>query len=252
MFSRNPVFSKGFAYDDLDPSIFNGNGAESTSAGAPDTRHMTLEGTIVRTALLFIPLLASAVLAYLFAPPALLLPCLVVAFGLGLWATISKQVRPGVMFAYAILEGVALGLFSAYFEARYPGIVTQAVLATLVTAAAVFTLYRMRIVRATKRFTKIVLFAAAGYIVFLLVNLVFSLFGAGEGIGIYATPLGLIVAAFGAVLASAFLVLDFATIEEGVNAQAPERMEWRAAFGLMLTLVWLYIEMLRLISIARR
>ena len=90
------------------------------------------------------------------------------------------------------------------------------------------------------------------YLLFLLVNFGFALFGAGDGMGIYATPLGFLVAGIGALLAAGFLVLDFGTIEEGIEAKAPEHMEWRAAFGLMLTLVWLYIEMLRLIGMARR
>ena len=242
--SRNPVLSRGFAYDDLDPDIF--------SSGRTDQPPMTIEGVLQRVGIMFVPLLAVGVLAYLYAPPGLMLPALLVAFGLGLWASLSKKVRPGVMLGYAVAEGVVLGVFSAVFEARYPGIVAQAVLATLLTAGVVFALYRARIVRATARFKKIVLFAGIGYMVFLLVNFVFSLFGAGDGIGIYATPLGLAVAAFGATLASAFLVLDFDTIEQGVAQRAPAEYEWRAAFGLVLTLVWLYIEMLRLISIIRR
>lgn len=246
MGSRNPVLSRGFAYEDLDPNIF------STSEQPGLTRKMTVEGTVVKAGLMFLPLVSVAALSFLFAPPVLLLPALLVALGLGLWAGISKKVRPGVMFAYAVVEGVVLGIFSAVFEARYPGIVVQAVLATLLTAGVVFSLYRARVIRATKRFTKIVLFAGIGYMAFLAVNFVFALFGAGEGMGIYSSPLGLLVAAFGAVLASAFLVLDFAAIESGVETGAPEIMEWRAAFGLMVTLVWLYIEMLRLISIVRR
>ena len=246
MGSRNPVLAKGFAYEDLDPNIF------SAGEQAGFSRKMTVEGTVAKAGMMFLPLVAVAAVSFLFAPPVLLLPALLVALGLALWAGMSKKIRPGVMFSYAVVEGVVLGIFSAVFEARYPGIVVQAVLATLLTAGVVFVLYRARIVRATKRFTKIVLFAGIGYMAFLAVNLVFALFGAGEGMGIYSSPLALLVAAFGAVLASAFLVLDFAAIEAGVETGAPEIMEWRAAFGLMVTLVWLYIEMLRLISIVRR
>ena len=243
--SRNPVLKRGFAYDDLDPSIFAGG-------AAVDRPSMTVEGTLQKVAFMFAPLVVTAVLAYRYAPPVIALPALLVAVGLALWASLSKKVRPGVMLAYAVVEGVVLGVYSAIFEARFPGIVAQAVLATLLTAGVVFVLYRARIIRATPRFRKIVLFAAIGYIAFLLVNLVFSLFGAGDGVGIYATPLGLVVAAFGAVLASAFLVLDFDMIEQGVNQGAAQENEWRGAFGLTLTLVWLYIEMLQLIAILRR
>jgi len=193
-----------------------------------------------------------AALSYILAPPILLLPLVFVGLGLGFWASLSKTIRPGVMFAYAIVQGIVLGLFSRFFEQSYPGIVTQAVLATLLTAGVVLVLYRMRIIKATKRFTKIVLFAGIGYMIFIFANLLFALSGAGEGWGIYATPLGLVVAAIGAILASAFLVLDFAAIEKGIEEKAPEIMEWRAAFGLMVTLIWLYIEMLRILAILRR
>lgn len=244
MKSRNPVFTRGFAYDELSSGVI----VESTT----DRPAMTVEGVLQRVGLMFAPLVAVGALAYLYAPPVLALPALFVAAGLGFWAAMSQKSRPGVMFAYAIVEGVVLGVFSAIFEARYPGIVTQAVVATLLTAGAVFALYRARIVRATARFKKIVLLAGIGYALFLLVNFAFAVFGAGGGVGIYATPIGLAVAAFGAVLASAFLVLDFDAIEEGVSRRAPAENEWRAAFGLVLTLVWLYLEMLRLISIIRR
>jgi len=243
--SSNPIFAKGFAYNDIDPRVLGG-----VSQG--ERRPMTVEGVLQRVAIMFLPLIAIAILSYLYAPPILLFPSLFIALGLGFWASLSKKIRPTVMLAYAVVEGVVLGLLSALFEARYPGIVAQAVLATLLTAGAVFLLYRARIIRATAKFKKIVIFAAVGYLSFLLINFVFSMLGAGEGIGIYSTPLGLAVAAVGAVLASAFLVLDFDAIEQGVSSGAPEEYEWRAAFGLTLTLIWLYIEMLRLISILRR
>ena len=242
--SRNPVLSRGFAYDDIDPSVFAGNSA--------DRQPMTVEGVLQKVGFMFAPLLAVAVISYLYVPSAMLLPAIFLGIGLGLWASFAKHPKPGVILAYAVVQGVVLGGFSALFEARYPGIIAQAVTATLLTAASVFLLYRARIVRATAKFKKIVIFATVGYVAFLLVNFVFALFGAGEGVGIYATPLGLIVAAIGAVLASAFLVLDFDAIEQGVAQQAPRENEWRAAFGLTVTLIWLYIEMLRLISLIRR
>jgi len=213
---------------------------------------MTVEGVLQRVGFMFAPLLVTAVAAYLYAPPVFLLPSALIGFGLAMWGMMSKKTMPAVMLAYAAVEGVVLGVFSAVFEARYPGIVAQAVLATLLTAGAVFLLYRARVIRTTPKFKKIVLFAGVGYVMFLVVNFAFALFGAGGGVGIYATPLGLAVAAFGAVLASTFLVLDFDLIEQGVAQKAPAEMEWRAAFGLTLTLVWLYIEMLRLISLIRR
>jgi uncharacterized YccA/Bax inhibitor family protein len=110
-------------------------------------------------------------------------------------------------------------------------------------------LYRSGRIRVTPRFTRVLLGAALGYMAFLLVNLVLNLFGAGANL--WQGGFGLITAAFGTVLASLFLTLDFDEIERGVRAGVAEPEAWRAAFGLMVTLVWLYIELLRLISILR-
>ncbi len=128
-------------------------------------------------------------------------------------------------------------------------VVVQAVGGTLATFAAMLALYRFEVIRATPKFRKVLIMAAAGYLMFSLVNLVVSLVSNNS---VYEVGgLGLLVSAFGVGLAALFLVLDFDYVEQGIRNGLPERFAWTAAFGLVVTLVWLYLEILRLIAILR-
>ena len=141
---------------------------------------------------------------------------------------------------------------SHYYEGAYPGIVSQAVLATLAAFTGVLFAYRSGKIRVTPRFTRVMMGAMIGYLVLGLVSMVSSFTGVGNGMGLYGVSgLGLLLAVGGVALASFFLILDFDQIQKGISAGAPEQESWRAAFGLMVTLVWLYLEVLRLISILR-
>ena len=262
MESRNPVFSRneefargGYAtFDTRTPS----SGDLEQMYGAPtatsrDTGRMTYDDVIVRTATLFTILVATAAATY-FA----LNPTAVVVFGsmiiglvLGLVISFSKTVRPALILAYAAVEGVFVGSISdVYGSAFGPSIIFQAILGTLSAFAAMLVLYKIGAVRATPRFQRILLMAAVGYMVFAVVNLLgsaFDLFPSVYSVG----GLAPIVSAFGVVLASLFLVLDFDFIEQGVRNGVPEKFAWTAAFGLVVTLVWLYLEILRLLAILR-
>ena len=161
----------------------------------------------------------------------------------------SKSIKPGLVIAYAGLEGLALGTISHYYEAAYPGIVSQAVIGTVAAFAGVLVMYRNGTLRATPQFTRAVIGAAIGYFILGLASLIASFFGVGQGYGFYGVSgLGLLLAVAGVGLASLFLVLDFDQIEKGVAHKHPKYMEWFGAMGLMITLVWLYIEFLRLLS----
>jgi uncharacterized YccA/Bax inhibitor family protein len=261
MESRNPVFgrSEQFArgghatFDTRTPSA----GELQDMYGAPsattaDTRRMTIDDVVMRTASLFTVLLATAGVTYYVVKPenfGLILAAALIGFGLSLWISLSKTIRPAAMFVYAAVEGVFVGGISYVFEARYDGIVVQAVLGTLATFAAMLALYRFKVIRATPKFQRILMLAGAGYLVFSLINLGIALF---SGNSVYDVGgLGLLVSAFGVGLAALFLVLDFDFIDQGIRNGLPERFAWTAAFGLIVTLVWLYIEMLRLLSILR-
>jgi uncharacterized YccA/Bax inhibitor family protein len=152
--------------------------------------------------------------------------------------------------AYAVLEGIFLGTISWIFEMQYPGIVMNAVVGTLATAGAMFTAYSMGWVRVTGRFAKVMTFAIIGYAAFGLINMIVSLV-TGNG-GIYSSQFGWIAGLIGVGLAAFTLNLDFEDIKQGAAQGLPREFEWRASFGLLVTMVWLYLEVLRLLAIFNR
>jgi uncharacterized YccA/Bax inhibitor family protein len=164
----------------------------------------------------------------------------------------SKTIRPPLVIAYAALEGLALGTLSHFYESVYPGIISQAVIGTIAAFAGILIAYRSGKVRATPQFTRVIMGATIGYFILGFISLISSFFGVGRGYGFYGVSgLGLLLAVAGVGLASFFLVLDFDQIQRGVNSGVPEQESWRASFGLMVTIVWLYLEVLRLLSILR-
>ena len=235
---------------------------EMTPAATP----MTVNDVVVRTATLFVPLLITAYFAWtLQVGTGIVLIAMLVALGLGFWGALSKKVRPVVFLAYATVEGVVVGGFSFWMQeyvnqsqlmagnADPPNIVLQAVIGTLAAFVAMLFLYGTRIIKVTGRFKKMMAVAFLAYFGIAIVNLVAALFGVGGGWGLAGTGgLGLLLCVAGVALASFSLVLDFDAIETGVAAGLPEKESWRAAFGLTVTLVWLYLEILRLLAILNR
>ncbi|MFN9086240.1 MAG: Bax inhibitor-1/YccA family protein, partial [Gemmatimonadaceae bacterium] len=149
---------------------------------------------------------------------------------------------------YASLEWIFLGSISALYNLRFAGLPQQAVLLTIGVAAGVFLLYRFRVLRATEGFKRMMVASMMGIGLFYLGSLVLSLFGVNIGYFTSSGPLAIGVNLAIAGVAALNLVLDFDRIEEGVRLGAPKAMEWFAAFGLMVTLIWLYLELLRLLS----
>lgn len=263
MESRNPVFgrNKGFArggyatFDTRTPSSDDLQGMYDRPAATwRNTDRMTLDDVVVRTASLFgVLFVAAAGMFVLVEPTAPALPVLVfggaiVGLVLSLIISFSKKVRPALMFAYAAAEGIFVGGISLLFNTVYDGIVAQAVLGTLGAFAAMLALYKFNVIRATPKFTKILMIAGCGYLAFGLINmLVFWITGNSA----YNSPLGWLVAAVGVGLAAFFLVLDFDFVDQGIRNGLPQEYAWTAAFGLMVTLIWLYIEILRLLAILR-
>jgi uncharacterized YccA/Bax inhibitor family protein len=153
---------------------------------------------------------------------------------------------------YAALEGLALGGISALFEARYPGISVQAVMLTFGVFAALLFAYTSRLIRPSENFKLGVVAATGGIALVYLVSIGLSFFGITIPFLHDSGPIGILVSVVIVVIAALNLVLDFDFIETGVARGAPRYMEWYAAFGLLVTLVWLYLEMLRLLSKLRR
>jgi uncharacterized YccA/Bax inhibitor family protein len=253
MKSSNPVLGKAFnqpnnmQVDNLEQS-YNAPAASSIRTG-----RMTIEDVVAKTGFLFAILVVVGALAWSanLGQGALLIGFLG-GFVLAMIISFSKSIKPGLVVAYAALEGLALGTLSHFYESLYPGIVSQAVIGTIAAFAGVLFMYRSGRLRATPQFTRAILGAAIGYFILGLVSLIASFFGVGKGYGFYGVSgLGLLLAVAGVALASFFLVLDFDQIEKGVAAGVPEKESWRASFGLMVTIVWIYLEVIRLLSILR-
>lgn len=263
MESRNPVFNRADSFKRGGYATFETNGVAandleqmyaSPSATSVQTGRMTLDDVVVRTATLFAVLLATAGTTYFVLTPSpfLVFGSALVGFVLAMIASFGKP-KPGVMIAYAAVEGVFVGGVSTWYAEAFQGIVPQAVLGTLTAFASMLFLYKTGIVRNSPKFTRILMIAAVGYLAFALLNILLSMFNVGGWQNVYSMggPLPVLISAFGVVLASLFLVLDFDFVEQGVRNGLPRAYAWTAAFGLVVTLVWLYIEMLRLLAILR-
>ncbi len=244
------------------------------SAGAVETDRMTVEDTVWKTVGLFAILLVTAVVGWVWTmapvtaqnPAPTILPWIIGMLGgfvlsLAVIFGSRKKVRPALIFGYAAFEGLFVGGISAYFEFLWPGIVVQATLATLTVVGVTLALFASGKVRASKRATKIFMIAMIGYLVFSLINLGLMLFNvpiAGGAFGLYSQPSflfgipwGVIIGIFVVIMAAYSLVLDFDNIQQGVRNGAPRQFAWLGAFGIMVTVVWLYVEILRILAILR-
>jgi len=211
---------------------------------------MTVAGTVNKTALLFLILFVTATYAWNQGPAAggLILVGAIGGLVVALLTVWKKTWAPVTAPIYGAFEGLALGGISVFFESRYPGIVSQAVFLTFGTLAALLIAYRSGWIKATENFKLGVVAATGGIFFVYLISFVLGFFGISipliHGSGIFGILFSLSVV----VIAALNLVLDFDFIEQGAEQGAPKYMEWYAAFGLMVTLVWLYLEILRLLS----
>ena len=214
---------------------------------------MTIEGTVNRAGLLLAILAATATWTWMqtfrgVPVGGYLLGGLLGGFVVAIVTIFKPTWAPVTSPIYAALEGLALGGISAYFEAAYPGIVIPAVALTFGTLAAMLIVYRSRLIPVTENFKMGVAAATGGIAIFYLVALGLSFFNIRIPFLHEGTPLGIVFSLFVIVIAALNLVLDFDFIEQGAERGAPKFMEWYGAFGLMVTLIWLYLEILRLLS----
>lgn len=234
------------------------DGPISPWAGA---KVMTVGGTATATGVLLVLLLASATYGWMNTDVNLEgswnLPMMaIVGIIVGFVCAIVVAFKPGLARIlgpiYAIGEGVFLGAISKAYNENYNGIVIQAVGATLGVFAVMLVLYKSRIIKVTNRFRRNVIMATLGLGLFYLVSIVLSLFGVEVPFINSASLLGIGFSIFAAGLASLNLALDFDLIERGAKEGWPKQMEWFCAFGLLITLVWLYLELLRLLAKLQR
>ena len=260
MESRNPVFNRGgefkrggyATFDTRTPSATDLESMYSAPSATPvQTGRMTIDDVVMRTASLFGVLLVTAGLTYFVWQPTNLLPIIgaaLVGFVLAMIVSFSKTVRPPLMLAYAAVEGVFVGGISyVYANAFGEGIVPQAILGTLAAFGTMLVLYKTGVVRNSPKFTRVLMIAGISYLVFGLINLGFAVF-AGQSV-YNMGALGILISGAGVVLAALFLVLDFDFVEQGIRNGLPQQYAWTAAFGLVVTLVWLYLEILRLLAL---
>jgi uncharacterized YccA/Bax inhibitor family protein len=221
---------------------------------------MTLQGTVNKTGLLLLCVVATAAwtwgLSHSNTPEAAIpwmVGGLLGGFVVALVTIFKKTWSPFTAPLYALLEGLALGGISAVFEKTYPGVAIQAVGLTLGTLFVMLLAYKTGVVKATHGFKIGVIAATGGIAVFYLAEMVLSFFFHVQVPAINGSgPWGIAFSLFVVVIAALNLVLDFDMIETGVRGGAPKYMEWYGAFGMMVTLIWLYLEILRLLGKARR
>jgi len=211
---------------------------------------MTIQGTVSRAAMLLALLFAATLLTWN-APQeraSWIMIGAIAGFIVALITIFKKTLAPVTAPIYAVCQGVMLGGISSLFENRFPGIVMQAVLLTFGTLGALLLAYTSRLIRATENFKLGVVAATGGIALFYFVSWILGFFGVQIPMISGSGPVGIIFSAVIVVVAALNLVLDFDFIEQGAEQGAPKYMEWYAAFGLIVTLVWLYMEILRLLS----
>lgn len=278
MHSSNPVFarSEGFngraprqaqygypTYPGAGPSTGYGQPGytdpstwQTGTPGGPtvDQGRMTVDSVVMRTAMTLGLVVVVAALTWTLMPERFLgMAWMVGAFGgLGVALAVSfkRNVSPALVLTYALLEGLFVGALSKTFESLYDGIVMSAVIGTFVAAAGTLAAYKFFNITVTPKFRKIVTISMFSFVGLVLLD--FGLSFAGLDFGWNGlTGIGFVATLIGLVLGVLMLVLDFDFVERGVEAGLPERESWRAAFGLTVTLIWLYIEMLRLLAAFR-
>lgn len=234
---------------------------QAPSATTVDTGRLTYDDVIMKTGGLIALLIvvAGATWVAFDAMPMLYIAGAIVGFVLAMVNIFKKKISPGLITAYVVAEGVFLGGLSAMLNSIYPGVAIQAFLATVITFAVTLVAFKSGKIRVSAKSTKIFMIAMLGYFAFSLVNVGIMIFGSGaaassawglrSGVEVFGMPLGVVIGVLAVVLAAYSLVLDFDSIKRGVEQGAPAKFAWKAAFGLIVTLVWLYVEFLRIFAI---
>ena len=255
-FGQNPYGQPQNLSQDQLQDMYN-----APAAGRADVGRMTFDDVIVKTAACLGVLVAGAAVTLVVGmglATMLMIVGVLGGFVLGLVNTFKKQPSPALILAYAGLEGLFLGGLTRVLDGMYPGVGLQAVIGTLSVFAVTLLLFKSGKVRATPKAMRFFMIAMIGYAVFALVNMVMmmtgatdSMFGLRTQMEIFGIPLGVFIGLLAIGLAAFSLIMDFTSIEAGVQAGAPQRFSWTAAFGLTVTLVWLYVEIIRLLAILR-
>jgi uncharacterized YccA/Bax inhibitor family protein len=267
MATSNPAFSNSPAFSQSatkaiqwtqEPSAQQLDELYARSAATPDQMdRMTYENTIQKTVGAFVVLLAFSAIGWFV--PVLMIPGAIVGFVLALVNIFKKEPSPALILAYTAAQGLFVGGISMFFESQWEGIVTQAVIGTFAVVGVTLALFASGKIRASKRATQVFLVAMVGYAVFSLINMGLMIFGVTDSAfglrsdpsPLFGIPWGVLIGVFVILLAAYSLVLDFDAVKTGVQRGAPAKYGWTAAFGIMVTVIWLYLEILRLLAILR-
>ncbi|CAD5957255.1 MULTISPECIES: Bax inhibitor-1/YccA family protein [Streptomyces] len=254
----NP-FAQGTA---ANPYATNPYAQQGTQPGAPAparTDAMTIDDVVTRTAMTLGLVVVAAAIAWWVMPVdqanlgsayGVAIGAAIIGFVLSLVNSFKRRPSPALILTYAAFEGVFLGIVSNIVSVYVaPGAAMQAVLGTMAVFAGVLIAYRTGLIRVTRRFYGFVMAAAIGFMLLMMVNLLFAVFGGGDGLGFRSGALGIIFGIVAIVIGACILALNFKQVEDGIAYGAPREEAWLAAFGLTVTLVWIYIEMLRLVAI---
>ncbi|WP_019064024.1 Bax inhibitor-1/YccA family protein [Streptomyces prunicolor] len=258
------VGTQGNPYAGGNPYAQNPYAQQDLQQGAPPqapatTGRMTMDDVVLRTGTTLGTLIVTAAIAWALLPVddaninrsyGIAIGSALIAMVLAFVQSFKRKPVPALILSYAALEGVFLGVISSVVDNRIAsGAAMQAVIGTMAVFAGVLIAYRAGWIRVNRRFYGFVMAAALGFVLLMAVNLLFAVFGGGDGLGFRSGPLGIFFGVVGIILGACFLALDFKQVEDGIAYGAPKEEAWLAAFGLTLTLVWIYMEFLRLISI---
>lgn len=216
-----------------------------------DQRPLTIDDVVTKTGLTLGVLVVAGAVTWALGLYGLALPALLIGFVLALVITFKQVVSPPLILAYAAFEGVFLGAVSGVFNARYDGIVIQAVVGTAAVFGGMLVVYKTGAIRVTPKLTRWVIGAGIGVLGLMLVNLIASFF-VGGGLGLRdGGALAILFSLVCIGIAAFFFLLDFDSADQAIRAGVPAKYSWYIAFGLTVTLVWLYLEILRLLSYFR-
>lgn len=242
------------------PYATNPYAQQDVQHGAPPqapvtTGRMTMDDVVMRSAMTLGTVVVGAILAWALLPVSptsygLAIGAALIAFVLAMVQSFKRKASPALILTYAAFEGVFLGVLSEMFNSRWSGAPFQAVLGTMAVSGATLLVYKAGWIRVTARYARIGMTIAIAFILVMAVNLLLVVFGLAPDGGLRSMgPLGAIVGILAILLGAFFLTLDFKQVEDGIAYGAPREEAWLAAFGLTMTLVWIYVEMLRLVAI---
>ncbi len=263
MQSSNPILSRYEPKKGAAAATASGNATPPSTFDtvvAGGGARITINDVIIKCGLLFIVTVVFAVVGWNLAAsaPWIIFVGLIGGFGLAMANSFMRNVNPILVLLYGAFEGLMLGGISTWYNAyaessKYHGVVLQAVVATMTTFGIMLVLYLTGVVKVNRKFASIMIVALVSYMVLGIASLIAAIFGVGGGWGFYGVGgIGLIICVVGVLIAAFFLLLDFEAISQGIAMGLPERESWRMAFGLLVTLVWLYLEFLRLLAIFSR